>query len=169
MPLFELDLPEVLTFKERVLAGQGAVLRCERTVVPADLREDWLAQLRKAGFRSSQPSAWLAEGLLIYLSAGEAARLLTTAGQLSTPGSHLSFEHGTIADGALLAQARAMPSMDRYTALWKGGLGEDPSDWLARHGWRARIHDLATVAASYGRPVPGSVSGGFLTAVREER
>ena len=29
--LFELDLPEVQTFKERVLAGQGAVPRCERT------------------------------------------------------------------------------------------------------------------------------------------
>ena len=58
--LFEIDLLEVLSFKERVLAGQGAVPCCERAVVPADLRENWLVELRKAGFRPSEPTAWLA-------------------------------------------------------------------------------------------------------------
>jgi len=154
--LFELDLPEVLTFKDRVLAEQRALPRCERTVVPADLRENWPAEPRKASFRPSEPTAWLAEGLLIYLSADEAARLLTAVRRISAAGSRLSFEHGAIADGALLAQARAMPTMDRYAALWKGDLGDDAPDW-------------ATVAASFGRPVPGSVGGGFLTAVRERR
>lgn len=167
--LFELDLPEVFAFKEGVLAGQRAVPRCERVVVPTDLREDWANRLAEAGFRPSEPTAWLAEGLLLYLSAAQAARLLSTVGRLSVPGSRLSFEHGAIANTALLAQARAMPSMERYTALWKGGLGDDAPDWLARQGWRARTHDLASVAASYGRPVPGSVGGGFLTAVRGRR
>ena len=165
--LFELDLPEMLSFKERVLAEQGDVPRCERTVVPVDLREDWPAELRKAGFRPSEPTAWLAEGLLIYLSADEAVRLLSAVGRISAAGSRLSSERG--ADGALLAQARATRSMDRYTALWKGGLGDDASDWLARHGWRTQTHDLAAVAASYDRSVPGPVDHGFLTAVRERR
>jgi methyltransferase (TIGR00027 family) len=35
--VFELDLPEVLTFKDHVLAGRRASPRCERTTVPADL------------------------------------------------------------------------------------------------------------------------------------
>ena len=164
--LFEIDLPEVLAFKEEVLGGQGAVQRCERTVVPADLREDWTTRLTAAGLRPSEPTAWLAEGLLIYLSAEEAARLLAAVGRLSAPGSSLSFERGDLADATLLAEARQVPAMDEYTALWKGGLGEDAPEWLAKHGWRTQTHDLAAVAASYGRPAPGSAGGDFLTALR---
>lgn len=164
--LFEIDLPEVLTFKEKVLDGQGAVQRCERAVVPADLREDWTTWLTAAGLRPSEPTAWLVEGLLIYLSGEEAVRLLAAVGQLSAPGSRISFERGDIADAALLTEARQMPAMDEYTALWKGGLGEAAPDWLARRGWCTQTHDLAAVAASYGRQAPVSVGGGFLTALR---
>lgn len=164
--LFEVDLPEVLAFKDRVLAEHEAVPRCERAVVPADLRGDWAARLTAAGFRPEEATAWLAEGLLVYLSADETARLLDDVGRLSAPGSHLSFERGGIADAALLAEARQMPAMDEYAALWKGGLGEDAPGWLARHGWRTQTHDFAAVAASHGRLAPDSVGGGFLTALR---
>jgi methyltransferase (TIGR00027 family) len=167
--VFELDLPEVLTFKEAVLAGCDAVPSCERTVVPADLREHWSAGLVTAGFDRTAPTAWLAEGLLLYLTSDEAARLLTEVGELSAPGSQLAFEHGTIADTPLLAQAREMPTMGQYIPLWKGGLGEEAPDWLSRHGWRPQLHDRAELAASYGRPAPGPSSGGFLTAVRAGR
>jgi methyltransferase (TIGR00027 family) len=167
--VFELDLPGVLVFKEAVLAGCGAVPGCTRTVVPADLREDWATELVAAGFDRAAPTAWLAEGLLLYLTADEAARLLTETGELSAPDSQLSFEHGTIADTALLTQARAMPAMAQYTSLWKGGLGVDAPGWLSRHGWQPQLHDRAELAASYGRPVPGPSSGGFLTAVRANR
>jgi methyltransferase (TIGR00027 family) len=167
--VFELDLPEVLAFKEAVLAGHDAVPNCERTVVPVDLREHWATGLVAAGFDRSAPTTWLAEGLLLYLRADEAAHLLTEVGELSAPDSQLSFEHGTIADTALLTQARGMPTMDQYTSLWKGGLGEDAPGWLSRHGWQPQLHNRAELAASYGRPVPGSPSGGFLTAVRAGR
>jgi methyltransferase (TIGR00027 family) len=164
--LLELDLPEVLAFKEQILAAQHAVARCQRTVLPADLRKDWPATLTAAGFQPTQPTAWLAEGLLIYLSADQAAHLLTAVAELSAPASQLAFEHGTIADTSLLAQARAMPAMDQFTKLWKGGLGADAPDWLIRHGWQVQTHDRAALAAAYGRAVPGSSSGGFVTAVR---
>src|SRR5215472_2068932 len=36
--VFEVDLPDVLAFKDSVLATQGAVPHCERTTVLADLR-----------------------------------------------------------------------------------------------------------------------------------
>jgi methyltransferase (TIGR00027 family) len=164
--IFELDFPDVLTFKERVLARHAAVPRCVRTVVPVDLREDWPVQLTEAGFDVTQRTAWLAEGLLIYLSADEAAHLLATIGTLSASESQLSFDHERIADTALLTQARAIPAMDEYTSLWKGGLGQDGSDWLARHGWVVETHDRATLAASFGRPAPDDARGGFVTAVR---
>jgi O-methyltransferase involved in polyketide biosynthesis len=35
--------------------------------VEADLRDDWPAALQAAGFDRWQPTAWLAEGLLMYL------------------------------------------------------------------------------------------------------
>jgi methyltransferase (TIGR00027 family) len=164
--LFELDLPEVLDFKERVLATQEAVPQCERTVLGVDLRQDWPAELAGAGFEPSAPAAWLAEGLLIYLSAEEAAHLLTAVGELSAPGSQLAFEHRTSADTRLLDQARAIPALAEVTAMWKGGLGEAAPDWLTRHGWQPRSHDRAALGAAYGRAVTGPSTGGFLTAVR---
>jgi methyltransferase (TIGR00027 family) len=164
--VFELDLPKVLAFKEAVLAGYDADPNCQRTVIPVDLREHWATELIAAGFDRTAPTAWLAEGLLLYLTADETTHLLAKIGELAAPNSQLSFEHGTTADTALLTQARAMPTMDQYTVLWKRGLGEDAPGWLGRHGWQPQLHDRAELAASYGRLVPGTSSGGFLTAVR---
>ncbi|MFG1702139.1 SAM-dependent methyltransferase [Nonomuraea sp. M3C6] len=161
--VFELDLPELLAFKDRVLAG--AEPRCERVAVPVDLREDWPRALRAAGFEPGEPTAWLAEGLLIYLSAAESAALLTRVGELSAPGSRLAFEHDSAAAADLMERARAMPSMRRVAALWKGGLGEDAATWLGARGWRARTVERAELASRYGRPSSGR--GGFLVAERE--
>jgi methyltransferase (TIGR00027 family) len=165
--LFELDLPEVLAFKERVLAAEHAVPRCERVALAADLREAWPAVLTSAGFQPAQPTAWLVEGLFVYLSADEAGRLLTTVGELSAPASQLAFEQANTSDTSLIARARAIPAMDRFTALWKGGLGAGASEWLAGHGWQVRTHDLAALVASYGRALTRpSSGGGFVNAVR---
>jgi methyltransferase (TIGR00027 family) len=164
--VFEVDLPDVLAFKDTVLSSRGAVPRCQRTTVPADLREAWTANLAEAGFNATSPAAWMAEGLLLYLTADEAGQLLTGVSALSAPGSRLSFEHSPTAAAALTAQARQMPAMQQYAKLWKGGLGDAPG-WLISHGWQPQYHELAPLAASYRRPVPGSARGGFLTAVRQ--
>jgi methyltransferase (TIGR00027 family) len=164
--VFELDLPEVFGFKEAVLAGCGATAAGERIVVPVDLRGQWADELLAAGLDGAAPTAWLAEGLLIYLTADEAARLLTGIGGLSAPGSRLAFEQGDLASQALLDQARGLPAMGEFTSLWKGGLGQDAPGWLSRHGWRPTLHNRAEVAACYGRAVPASSGGGFVTAVR---
>jgi methyltransferase (TIGR00027 family) len=164
--LFEVDLPDVTGFKETVLARQHAKPTCERIVIPADLRGPWPARLAAAGFDRAARTAWLAEGLLLYLTAEEATGLLTGIGELSAPRSQLSFEHGSIAASALLSQARTLPGMGQYAALWRGGLGEDAPGWLASHGWQPHFHDRAVLAAAYGRPVPQASDGGFLIAVR---
>src|SRR5438270_277804 len=74
--LFELDLPEIFTFKEQVLARRGAKPVCQRIVVEADLSEEWPAPLLKAGFRPDEPTAWLAEGILPFLTEEENDKLL---------------------------------------------------------------------------------------------
>jgi methyltransferase (TIGR00027 family) len=164
--LFELDLPEVLAFKAATLAELSALPRCERITVPVDLRDDWVSTLTRSGFDPATPTAWLAEGLLIYLSAEEAGRLFTGISDLSAPGSRLSLEHGNTSS-ALLTEARAAPSMIPYTTLWKGGLAQDTTAWLQRHGWSTDLHGIAEVATRYGRDVPATSTSGFLIAVRD--
>lgn len=56
--LFELDQPDVLAFKERVLADQAARPRCARTAVPVDLRTEWAESLVSAGFDRTVRTAW---------------------------------------------------------------------------------------------------------------
>jgi methyltransferase (TIGR00027 family) len=141
------------------------VPRCERVTVPADLREDWPRALAAAGFDPARPAAWLTEGLLIYLTAHDAERMLTGVTGLCPPGSQLAFEHNPADRDPLMARAGQIPAMRQYTALWKGGLADAPQ-WLAGHGWRPEFHRLATLALTYRRPVPESASSGFLTAVR---
>ena len=59
----------MLDFKREVLTGAGAGPRAERREIAIDLREDWPQALRDSGFDPAKPSAWIAEGLLIYLPA----------------------------------------------------------------------------------------------------
>ncbi len=166
MRLFELDLPAVLAFKEAVLAQQGAEPRCARITVGADLREDWPVPLTDAGFALNVRTAWLAEGLLAYLSTDDAARLLSVIGELSPEGSRLSFEYDEFADDATLTQALARPAMQEVTSMWKGGLSENPADWLRRYGWKVSTRNRSKLAKEYGRPTPDSSTAGFLTAIR---
>ncbi|MDT8910774.1 SAM-dependent methyltransferase [Amycolatopsis sp. PS_44_ISF1] len=163
--VFELDLPEVLEFKDAVLAARSARPRCERVVVPVDLREDWPTALRESGFAPERPTAWLAEGLLVYLDHDEAARLLTDVTALSAPGSRISFEHRS-EDDELLRRARAVPNSADVTGLWKGGLGRTAPEWLTEHGWRPETHSRTELAAGYGRPSEETTSGGFLVGTR---
>lgn len=63
--VYEIDQPEVIEFKTTTLSKIGAKPTTEHRTVGIDLRSDWLAALRAAGFDDAQPTAWLAEGVLI--------------------------------------------------------------------------------------------------------
>ena len=65
--VYELDQPAVIDFKTRTLAEFGAHPTAELRTVGIDLRDDWPNALLSNDFDSSQPTAWIAEGLLIYL------------------------------------------------------------------------------------------------------
>jgi methyltransferase (TIGR00027 family) len=90
--VYEVDQPQVIEFKTRTLAELGAAPTAERRVVAIDLREDWPAALRAAGFDPARPTAWSAEGLLGYLPPEAQDRLLDTITELSAPGSRLATE-----------------------------------------------------------------------------
>lgn len=164
--LFEVDLPETTAFKAEVLETADAVPRCARNVVVADLTADWPVALIDAGFDPQQPTAWLVEGLLVYLTHEDAARLLDTVGSLSVRGSRLSCEQGRGAKQlAQIAAVRAGAGAGEAISLWQGGI-EDVSGWLDQHGWASERYDLAELADAYGRATAIDSTSGFVVARR---
>lgn len=164
--VFEVDFPEVLAFKQNVLDARAAAPRCHRTTVAADLRDDWVTALVEAGFDAARPTAWLVEGVLIYLDHDAADRLLTSIDSTSAPGSQVAFEASVGATDDIVARARTVPSMRKYASLWRGGLDGDPADWLRTHGWAPTVDTLSDLAARYGRPLRIESTSRLLTAAR---
>jgi methyltransferase (TIGR00027 family) len=90
--VYEIDQPQVLEFKSTTLAENGVTPSADRREVAIDLRQDWPAALREAGFDPGAPTAWLAEGLLIYLPPDAQDRLFDNITGLSVPGSTIATE-----------------------------------------------------------------------------
>jgi methyltransferase (TIGR00027 family) len=90
--VYELDQPQVIEFKTTTLAGIGAEPTATRRTIPVDLRADWPAALQAAGLDTTAPTAWLAEGLLIYLPPEAQDRLFDNITALSVPGSTIATE-----------------------------------------------------------------------------
>src|SRR6201999_681384 len=89
----------------------------ERRVVAIDLREDWPAALKAAGFDPSQPTAWSAEGLLGYLPPDAQDRLLDTITELSAPGSRVAVESVPALDTA--DHEKAVEKMQEASERWR--------------------------------------------------
>ncbi|OBB93836.1 class I SAM-dependent methyltransferase [Mycobacterium sp. 852002-40037_SCH5390672] len=90
--VYEIDQPRVIEFKSSTLADVGAGPTASRRTIPIDLRADWPAALKAAGFDTTAPTAWLAEGLLIYLPPEAQDRLFDNITALSAPGSTIATE-----------------------------------------------------------------------------
>lgn len=97
--MYEIDAPLVIAFKDSVLRDHGAAPGCDRRTVTIDLREDWPAVLRDAGFDPASPTARLAEGLFTYMADEAIDALLSWVHELSAPGSRIAIEHVPIGAG----------------------------------------------------------------------
>ena len=133
--VYEVDMPEVIEFKTLTLADLGAEPTAERRTVAVDLRDDWAAALREAGFDAQAPAAWSAEGLLVYLPDEAQDALFDNITALSAPGSRLAFEF--VPDTAIFADERWRAHHDRMSEL---GFEIDFND-LVYHGQRSHIVD----------------------------
>jgi methyltransferase (TIGR00027 family) len=155
--VFELDLPEVLEWKQHALDSVSARPTCQRVAVPADLRHDWAAALAAAGHRAAEPTVWLAEGLLAYLEATAVDDLLGAVSGHSAPGSRL---------GLTIRRASAIPPL---TELWISHFPDDPVTWLDDHGWQATLHHRGELAVSYGRREWSDLSSQYLVDAARRR
>jgi methyltransferase (TIGR00027 family) len=160
--VFEIDQPKVLEFKEKVLTENSARPKARRRTVPVDLREDWPAALRGAGFHPDEPTAWSAEGLLPYLPGAAQDRLFEHIDELSAPGSHLAVESFVTGVDVKRFASIETKYFDRYNPfgdidpaeLFYDDERADPAQWLSSHGWSVRCFSPSELAASYGRSVP---------------
>ena len=147
--VYEIDQPKVLEYKSATLAAHRVQPSADRREVPIDLRQDWPAALRDAGFDPAAPTAWLAEGLLMYLPADAQDRLFAQVTELSAPGSRVAAESmGMHAEdrrermrerfAALTAQFGIDEPMDIAELTYEDPDRAEVADWLAAHGWRAQ-------------------------------
>jgi len=156
--VFEVDQPQVITFKTQALAEFGAEPTADRRAVAVDLRFDWPAALKEAGFDPALPTAWSAEGLFGYLPPDAQDRLIDTVTALSAPGSRFATESAPSIDPADLDEA--IERMQATAERWRRhGFDLDFADlvymedrkevagYLADRGWRVQgngINDLMT-------------------------
>ncbi|MBI3228387.1 MAG: class I SAM-dependent methyltransferase [Mycolicibacterium cosmeticum] len=160
--VYEIDQPEVIAFKSQSMAALGASPSAERRTVAIDLREDWPTALRQAGFDASAPSAWSAEGLLMYLPPEAQDRLFDEITALSAPGSRLATEyHGGDFGQSLGERAKEMVGqwgtqgfdVDLSELFYKGERN-DVVDYLTARGWQVHSRNRSDVFADYGRQFP---------------
>ena len=181
--VFEIDQPKVLQYKAEKLAEHGVRPSAELHEVAVDLRQDWPAALREAGFDPSRPTAWLAEGLLMYLPADAQDRLFEQITELSAPGSRVSAEAVRHHDEERRAQMRERweKMADQVGMKQTVNIGDltynDPDravlvDWLNAHGWTATGQPAADEMSRLNRwvEVPeAQYRDGFSTFVIAER
>lgn len=114
MDFYEVEQPGLLDLKAKVLREARAEPRCARHAVGVDPRRDeWEFSLRGAGFDATRPTAWVAEGILLYLSAQGEADLFTAVHKLSAPGSRLAMQYIAGGTDPLVRRAHGADRHDR--------------------------------------------------------
>ena len=161
--VYEVDQPKVLEYKTEILQSHGAVPSAERRAVPVDLRDDWPAALAAAGFDRTQPTAWLAEGLLPYLPSDAADRLFEMFTALSAPGSQVAIEAFGMNSRSnsqrwLRMRERLGLDVNVQALTYHEPDRSDAAEWLTNHGWRVHSVNNREEMARLGRPVPDDLS-----------
>jgi methyltransferase (TIGR00027 family) len=156
--VYEIDQPKVLEYKTRILEQDGAVPTASRRPVPVDLRDDWPAALTAAGFDRTQPTAWLAEGLLPYLPSDAQDRLFEMFTTLSAPGSQVAVEvfgmNSSNSQRWLRMRERLGLDVNVQALTYHEPDRTDAVQWLADHGWQVHGVNNRDEMARLGHPVP---------------
>jgi methyltransferase (TIGR00027 family) len=166
--VYELDQPEVIEFKTKTLAGLGAQPKAERHTIAIDLRNDWPKALLDNGFDTEQPTAWIAEGLLIYLPPEAQDLLFDRINELSAPGSRVATEH--IPDIKMFSDERSERITDRLKKyghdiemkdLIYHGERNHVTEYLTAHGWDVAAQTMREAYEANGFEFPEQETIGF--------
>jgi methyltransferase (TIGR00027 family) len=159
--VYEVDQPQVIEFKTTTMSKIGATPTAERRTVSIDLRDDWPAALRSSGFDDTQPTAWSAEGLLMYLPPEAQDRLFDNITALSVPGSQLATEYHPESDTTM--SERAQQFNQRWanlgcdidlSGLFFEGDRSSVVDYLSGKGWHVETRPRRELFNDYGLVFP---------------
>jgi methyltransferase (TIGR00027 family) len=168
--VYELDQPEVIDFKTKTLIDLGAQPKADRRTISIDLRNDWPKALLDNGFDASQPTAWIAEGLLIYLPPEAQDLLFDRINELSAPGSRVATEH--IPDVTMFSDERSQRIRDRLKKyghdiemgdLIYHGERSHVIEYLTGHGWDVTSQTMREAYAANGFEFPENETIGFFS------
>ena len=125
--IFELDLPIIIHYKEKVLHSETPL--CSLVRIPVDLSDStWKSILAESGFSSETPTFWILEGLAYYVDQEAVVSLLREIAEMSTSNSQLFVDVCVPA----LADLRWGP----YTMHFKWGVSKDAvSSFFDSTGW----------------------------------
>ncbi|HEY1842926.1 MAG TPA: class I SAM-dependent methyltransferase [Mycobacterium sp.] len=155
--VYEVDLPNVIEFKTATLSKLGAEPTAERRTVAVDLRDDWPAALQAVGFDPQAPSAWSAEGLVVYLPPEAQDALFGNITALSAAKSQLASEF--VPDTTVFNDPQWRSHHERMTEL---GFEIDFNDLvyhyershiiedLTKRGWQVSHRTVAEMHAANG-------------------
>jgi methyltransferase (TIGR00027 family) len=155
--VLELDHANVLEFKAAVMEGLSARPACQLITVPTDLAQPWDRALLAAGFDRHQPTTWIIEGLLPYLSADAQLATLQEVAALSPSGSRAVIERAVPLPAtedveAKLREFSAQTGLPMSELLARAN-PPDPVRLLESAGWECKTHPVPELCARYGRAI----------------
>ena len=167
--LYEIDRAPVLAWKNARL--QTSLPRCVRVALAGDVAGDgsaWVTSLTGSGLRPAEPTAWVVEGLLVYLDEASVHTLLAQVNELSAPGSQLLFDVPGRALFESATSAAAVSAMAARGSPWRFGT-DDPGSLVSPLGWTARLTLPGDYAAPFGRwpESPRKVAHSFFVAAEK--
>jgi methyltransferase (TIGR00027 family) len=132
--VFELDQPEVLSYKSEKLSHVKP--NCLHKAIEVDLREEWQIKLLEAGFNRKERTLWNVEGLLMYLNETQVITLFEKINTMSSTNDILLFD---IFTRDLLEAPHMQKQLNFLAGLgapWNFGTN-DPEQFMKNLGWTA--------------------------------
>lgn len=135
--VYEVDHEALHAEKRTRMAKLGAQPTVRRHEVGADLAGDWVPALAEAGFDREQPTLWVTEGLMFFLTEEQATALLGTLRSVSAPGSRLALD--MISEQLLRSPASKffLATLASDGVRWQFGT-DQPAEFLRANGWELR-------------------------------
>eukprot|EP00747_Dinoflagellata_sp_TGD_P168905 gnl/TRDRNA2_/TRDRNA2_196440_c0_seq1.p1 gnl/TRDRNA2_/TRDRNA2_196440_c0~~gnl/TRDRNA2_/TRDRNA2_196440_c0_seq1.p1 ORF type:complete len:374 (-),score=56.66 gnl/TRDRNA2_/TRDRNA2_196440_c0_seq1:58-1122(-) len=133
MHFFEVDQATIFDVKEPLVADVPLQAASRRWVAAKVEDENLAEKIIAAGFDRNKPSAWVLEGLMMYLNPNQTARMMAQVGRLAAPGSavvHESLSARYLDSGISYCGARFTGCSDDYDDMWARHAGFDQAEMI---------------------------------------
>ena len=156
--VYEIDRPEVLDFKSQLLRGLGAKLAANRCAVGIDLRQDWLAALRRVGFDAAQPTYgspsncwWATYRRPRRIGCCKMSRRLSAAGSRFAADHMPTWTPVHVEAGRAFVDGWRRHGLDvDLTSLTYPGEYRYVPEYLAAHGWQTVERNVVDLLTAHG-------------------